>query len=353
MFNFGKKSFLGVDIGTSTIKIVELGMKSGRPFLLNYAWMPILEKDPGSRQPNSEFFMTLLPEYLKRMVQEAKFQTKNAFVSIPSFGGILTLIDLPNISEKDMEQAIRFEAHRYIPISLDDVVLSWEVVGGGERKNNRLKAEVPAASDEKKQVLLVAASKSEIKSYEETVEKAGLALKGIEMENISMVHSLVGSDLGNFIIVDIGARVCNILYVEKGIIKINRNLDAGGLDITRTIAQSLGITDERAESMKISGQDFFTVQSEIQLPTVEIILGELSRMVALLPVGVSPTILLSGGAANLKGFKEFLAQKTGLKVVLGDPFGRVGYAKQLESILSGMKAGFSVSVGLALRGFSE
>ncbi|MDR3583017.1 MAG: type IV pilus assembly protein PilM [Candidatus Pacebacteria bacterium] len=357
-FDFGKKSFLGVDIGASNIKIVELGLNSGKPFLLNYAWASIFESASGNRQVDSEFFKTALPGYLASIIKEADFKSKSAFVSLPSFSGLLTLISLPQIPKEDMEQAIRFEAHKYIPTSLDDVVLSWEIIGEDASTANQMAVKKQTSSEEKEnvQVLLVAASKSEIKSYEEVVGKAGLALKGIEIENISMVNSLVGNDNGNFIIVDIGSRICNIIYVEKGIIKINRNLDAGGYDLTRTIAKSLGITEERAENMKLSGQDFFSVQSEIRFPAVEMITGELSRILSMLSKDgavVVDAIILSGGTANLKGFREFVAEKTGLKTIIGDPFSRVGYDKKLEPVLDKIKTGFSVSVGLALRGINK
>jgi type IV pilus assembly protein PilM len=355
-FNFGKKTFLGIDIGTTNIKIVELGINSGKPFLLNYAWASIFDNSSGSRQADSEFFKMVLPGYLTSIIKEAGFKSKNALVSIPAFSGLLTLINLPLIPEKDIEQAIRFEAHKYIPTSLDDVVLSWETVGQDAPGAGRPAAEKKTSPDDKTQVLLVAASKSEIKAYEETMKKVNLTLKGIEIENISMVHSLVGNDNGNFIILDVGSRVCNIIYVEKGIIKINRNLDAGGYDLTRTIAKSLGVTEERAENMKVSGQDFFSVQSEIRFPTVGVIAGELTRVLSMLSgsgAAAVDAIILSGGTANLKGFKEFIAEKTGLKTVIGDPFSRIGYDKKLEPALDKIKTSFSVSVGLALRGVNE
>ena len=356
-FDFGKKTYIGIDIGTSNIKIVELGISKGKPFLLNYAWVSVFENaSNNNRQADSEFFKTILPAYLQNIFEEANFKSKKVFASVPAFSGLLTLISLPSIPKKDMEQAIRFEAHKYVPTSLDDVVLSWEIIEDASRVNQAA-VKKQDSSEEKVQVLLVAASKSEIMAYEEAAGKAGLVLKGIEIENMSMVHSLVGNDKGNFVILDIGSRVCNIMYVEKGIIKINRNLDAGGYDLTRVIAKSLGITEERAENMKVSGQDFFSAQSEIRFPTVDVIIGEVSRILSMLSgggaVAAVDSIILSGGTANLKGLKEFIAERTGLKTVIGDPFSRIDCDKRLEPALDKIKASFSVSVGLALRGVNK
>ena len=127
--------------------------------------------------------------------------------------------------------------------------------------------------------------------------------------------------------------------------------------MTRVIAKSLGITEERAENMKVSGQDFFSAQSEIRFPTVDVIIGEVSRILSMLSgggaVAAVDSIILSGGTANLKGLKEFIAERTGLKTVIGDPFSRIDCDKRLEPALDKIKASFSVSVGLALRGVNK
>lgn len=362
MFNFGKKIFLGVDVGSSALKMAELEVRNGKPYLSNYAWMDIPENIGNNLEANSVFFETILPEYLKKMHREADFDSKDVFVSIPAFGGLMTLISFPAMPESDLEQAIRFEAHKYIPTSLDEVVISWEIAEGGEavlppNPKKEREDETGAVSKKKIKVLLVAASKSKIAVYEKAVKKAGLNLRGIEIENISMVHSLVGGDLGNFIIIDIGFKICNIIYVEKGIIKINRNLNAGGVDMTRTIAKSLGITEERAESMKKSDKNFFAAESSVQFPTMEIIMGEAIRIKELLSrdgKSFSPdAVILSGGTAAMTGLREFVAGKLGIKTIVGDPFSRVGHDKKIDPYLAKLKTSFSVSVGLALRGVDE
>jgi type IV pilus assembly protein PilM len=354
LFNFGlgKKRSLGIDVGTSSIKIVELEFRNEKPFLSNYAWMSVPESPEKNSQEAS--FEELTPEYIKSLISKAGLSKDNTYMSIPAFGGLITLIDFPDMPEEDMEQAIRFEAHKYIPTSLDDVTISWEVVGEdkisvseGEKKE----------FERKKQVLLVAASKSRILSYENMAKEAGFTLKGVEMESISMVESLVGNDKGNFIIVDIGCQMCNVIGVEKGVIKANRNIDAGGNDITRTIATNLGITAKRAEAMKKSGDNFFTTQSSLSFTTLDLILAEVSRVSDVLSrVGNAPgvnALILSGGSANLVGLKEFFQSRTKMKTIIGDPFGRVEYDNRLKPALDKFKGRFSVSVGLALKGMKE
>jgi len=296
----------------------------------------------------SNFFEKAIPEYIKKVIKTANFKAKKAYVSIPSFGGLITLIDFPQMAPEDMEPAIKFEAHKYIPTSLDEVVISWEIVKNEIEKEN---------SNKKVQVLLVAASKNKVLAYEKIIKDAGLKLLGIEMENLAMVDSLVGNDPGNFIIVDIGYRVCNIIYTEKGIIRANRNIDAGGGDITKTISTSLEITSERAEIMKISQKNFFNIESNLNFPSLDLIIGEILRITNALPKNENglqiDALILSGGTADLVGLEGFIQKKVGVKTIIGNPFGRVGYDKKNSLAIEKIKNQFPVAMGLALKGLEN
>lgn len=344
-FCFNRKKVLGIDIGASNLKIVELELHSEKPHLSNYAWMKIPDIAEKNNDIGSNFFETDIPQYIKKALKAANIKTKKTYVSIPSFGGLMTLIDFPEMAQEEMDQAIKFEAHKYIPISLDEVVTSWEIIKNGND------------AGKKTQVLLVAASKRKVSSYEKIIRDAGLKSAGIEMESLAMVDSLVGNDAGKFIIVDIGYKICNIIYVEKGIIKANRNIDAGGKDITKTIARSLGITFERGEMMKNTEKNFFSSESSLHFPTLDLISGEISRIMdASLnnKEGLKvDAIILSGGSANLFGLREFFQEKFKIKTILGNPFSRISYNKKIEPALDKIKCHFSVAVGLALKGIEE
>lgn len=359
-FNFGKKKILGIDIGTSSLKIAELELKNDKPYLSNYAWMSIPGTDEKNNGNESDFLESSASEYLKKLVKEAGIGRAYAYVAIPSSGGLVTLIDFPKMPPEDMEQAIKFEAHKYIPTSLDEVAISWEILGEASTTEKQLpgiKANPDESFDKKVQVLLVAASKSKVMVYEKVVKDAGLHLKGVEIESISMVESLVGNDKGNFVIVDIGSQMCNIIYVERGVIKINRNIDAGGDDITGTIVKSLGIGKERAESMKTSGKNFFSAESSLHFSSLDIIMSEISRILEIFPRDEKKAhvdaVIISGGTANLAGLKEFFQNKLKIQTILGDPFSRLGYNKNLERAIKEKRGQFAVCVGLALKGIKD
>lgn len=354
-FTLGNKKIIGIDVGYSALKVVELEVRNDRPYLTNYGWMPVQDILGGDRNAiGSEFFANFSSKCLKKIVEEAKFKAREAYVAIPSLGGLITLIDFPAMPLEDMEQAMRFEAQKYIPTSLDEVVTSWEIVGGGGKENKFAKKDLKN-TNEKVQVLLVAASKKKILAYEKIAKDAELKLSGIEMENISIVSSLIGKDEGNFIIVDVGFRICNIIYIEKGVIKANRNIDAGGMDLTKTISTGLGISKERAEAMKLSGKDFFSMESSLHFSTLDVIVGEILRILGTLPGNGKnvDSIILSGGTANFAKLTDFFQKKLGIRTIVGNAFSRIDYDKRLEPAISKIKSRFSVAIGLALKGIEN
>lgn len=349
--SFSKNAFVGVDVGTSAIKIIEIKNNSGKPVLSNYAWMSFegyVKKDG-----QSEMFEKIMPAYVKKMIQEAGIRSKDAHISIPAFGGLITLIEFPLMEEKDIEQAIKFEAHKYIPTALEEVVLSWDILNAAPVSSGQTEP----LPKEKIQVLLVAASKNKVAKYEKMAHAAGMKIDSIEIESFSIVRSLIGNDQGNFIIADIGSRVCNILLVEKGIVKINRNIDAGGKDITQTIAKGMSISQQRAEKMKLGGKNFFAADSYIKFPTLDLICDEIDRMANAFGSDGSKikidSLILSGGTANLTGLSQYFSQTLKLNTVIGNPFGRIGYDKKVEELVGRLGTKFSVAVGLALKGMEQ
>lgn len=347
MFGLFKKNlYLGVDAGTSSIKVVELKMDGKVPILTNYAQMNIEGLKDG------ELPEVTLAKCLSRVIKLGKFKSKEANISVPSFAGIITLLEFPSSIRNDLDRAIKFEAYKYIPTPMEEVVISWDIING-QNINNKL----PDDTSGKIQVMLVAASKNKVFGCQSLVKNAGLNLRGIEIESFSMVRSLIGNDQGSFIILDIGSRICNIILVEKGIIRINRNIDAGGKDITRIISKNLGVSEERAEAMKVSNKDFFSKESSMIFPALENIAAEVSRTISsYYKTGEKSkvdAIILSGGTANLVGLDKYFSERIEIKTIVSNPFSRLNYDKKLEPIIKKIGTQFSVAIGLALKNGGE
>ncbi|MFZ2192818.1 MAG: pilus assembly protein PilM [Candidatus Moraniibacteriota bacterium] len=365
---FGNDTFIGVDIGTSSVKVVELKVVNGSPVLSNYAWMSLGESMSGKGDVNSEYFYAALPRLLKKILKKANIKGKNVYISLPSFSGLIMLIDFPEIASDDMEQAIRFEAQKHIPTSLDDVVINWEVIGKKQVSKNvpvvNLNDDVLKKEEDEKtgndvmlQVLLIVASKEKVMKYENLIKTAGLNLRAINLETFPIVRALIGNDPGSFVIVDIGANICNAILVERGIIKVNRTINAGGLDITKTIAKGMGIDNERASELKTSEKNFFEQNSPISFFALETITGEVSRIIKAYTKDNDEkkidAIILSGGTASMVGISDYFSDKLKIKTMIGNPLSKIKYDPVLEPIISDIRSKFSICIGSAIGGVDE
>ena len=360
MFGFGKKRFLGIDIGSSSIKIAELVVKKNKPTLSNYTVVNIESLKQGS---DGITFNENLAEYLKKIIDKGKFTKKNVYVSIPSFAGLITLIEYPAMPLDELGQSIEYEAQKYVPLPLSEVSFAWDVVGESVKDQTELKQadqlekKDTAPAGKKLQVLLAAAPKKNIEKYQNLMNQAGLSLNAIEIESFSLVRCLVGKDPGKFVIVDIGARVCNIILVENGEIKINRNIDAGGSYITKEIAQNMNINEERAEIIKVSGEDILGSQSNLSLSTFGIIANEVKRVLLAYYKDVKNIslngIILAGGSANILNIDIYFSQAFGMKALIGDPLSRVECDENIKHKIGEIRARLAVSIGLALKGIDS
>jgi len=355
MFGFflKKDRFFGIDFGTSSIKAVEITMRNQKPYVTNYAWVT-LDFMNATREHKSISYPEQLKIYFDALLAAMKSDARNAYAAVPGYSGLVTLIEFPVMNEEEIAQALQFEARKYIPSSLDEVNMSWEIVSPSEKKGKKEKT----TAGETMMVVLVAAPKKDVARYDFFFHDTGLTMKTLELETFSLIRSLVGEDQGRFIIVDIGAKACAIILVSNGVVHVNRNIDTGGSDITKTIAESMNISWERADSLKKEGRDFFVSrETSMIFPTLDLIANEIKRIVAAFREkekgATIDSVILSGGTAKLKGIDQYLAKIVGIPVVVGDPWKRVVCDERLSRIVNQLGASFAVAIGLALRGMEE
>lgn len=348
LFSKKKKRFVGIDFGTSAIKLVELEYREQKTYLKNYAWADLgnLFNQEGS-SPRPQTFEDKLSGCLKELIRRAEVKDAAVYLAIPGFSGLITLIEFPEMADSELSQAIQYEAHKYIPTSLDEIAMSWEVIDtleeGGQKKIH---------------VLLVAAPKKEIGRYEGLVKSAGLEPEAIELETFSIVRALIGEDSGTFLIVDIGARASNVLLVEKGIVKVNRNIDAGGSEVTETVAESMGISKGRAETLKRADKDLLgSKEGALVVPVLELVANEARRIMNAYkqrnPEVKIESVILSGGSVKMKGVKEFFATSLGIPTVMGDPWRHIIVDERVKGKVAELGTSYTVALGLALRGLDE
>ena len=333
IFNFEKKSTLGIDIGTASIKIVELAKESNRFQLINYG---LFEWEGTDKLSNQEVVVGI-----KEILQQTKIKSREVVASIPSFPTFATTITMPYLSEEEIAKAMPFEARKYIPIPLSEVQLDWAIV--------RVKG------DKKVDVFLVAVPKEEVARYQTIMKEAELNLRALELENFALIRALVGNDLSPIAIINIGGRSTSILIVENGFQRANHDYEIGGFEITKSIARSLGINLKRAEELKRN----FGIRDQQD----NIVRQAMSSLVDMMALEANKTIhnyedqqqkkvakiLLVGGLANMLDFAQYFSQKLGREVSLGNSLARVVIPPQLESMRAELNSTFVVSIGLAMR----
>lgn len=351
----GSKGTLGVDIGTSSIKIVELEKKTGRFELTNYGVFEIKESRTLPQNTDAWQSVLKLPDQeissgIKELFKKANFNSQDVVTAIPSFTTFATVIDMPYVSNDDLARALPFEAKKYIPIPLDEVVLDWSIVGINDNQ-----AFAQGTKPSMVEVFLAAVPKDETARYQNIIKNSGLKLQAIELENSALIRALLGNDLSPTVVVNIGGRSTSIIIVNKGYERVSHNYEIGGFEITRAISQSLSISLEKAEELKRKfglkkGDDNIINESMISL--INMMVFETQKTIANYEETKKEKIsnvILIGGLANMPGFSEYFQEKLNRKVSLGNPFSRLIYPAELESITSELSSIFSVAIGLAMR----
>lgn len=329
---------LGVDFGTQSIKAVELRSVKGKAHLSNYATVNVTDLKEVPSEYNDDYTKRLSGA-LAALFTQMKPKTKRAIVSIPSFNGLVVIVDFPRMREKDIASAIKFESRKYIPASLDEVNVSWEILEETEEEKAK-----PTMK-----VLLVAAPKSEVQYYDGLFQGTGIQIDSLELEAFSIVRAVVGGTQGRFVVVDIGARTTSVILVQDGVVHMSRSVDVGGADVTTAIMEGLNISYDRARTLKEGGENFFTGPTRVNFASLGAIANEVKRVLDTQRSNVVDSLVLSGGGAQLVGIDEYFSQTAHVHVVKGNPLSRVVYDPTMSGFLPDRAISFTVAIGLALR----
>lgn len=353
--SFLSKSFLGVDVGTSFIKIAEVSQSGQRINLENYGEISssVFHKQE-FRGSNSKNALVLSDKEIiqaaKAILSEAKMKSRKAIFSIPDFSTFFTTIELPKMSDKELPEAIKYEARQHIPVSLSEVALDWQKVKEEKGKSGKIK------------VIVVAVSNEVIKQYENVAKGAGLELMALEPEAFSLIRSLIKEESKEVAgIMDIGARstVCNI--VEGISLKRSYSFDCSGEKMDEAISKSLNVGRDEAKSLKKKCGISFSEEgscsesvSRALLPLIDEALNETERSFNNFynKEGKSVNkLFLAGGLAHLAGLEHYSKKKIGIEIELANPFFQIGTPPVLEKTLEEMGPSYAVATGAALRGF--
>jgi len=353
------KKFLGIDIGTSAIKIVELSSFAGRIKLENYGEMAarVLYQKPFRTFEKSTLLLSAndISRAIKAVLEEAKIKTKESIFSIPDFTTLFTTFELPSMTAEELPQAVQAEARRHIPLPLSEVTLDWQLIEG------RVSYQGPGGG---LKILLVAVPNEIINQYQQIAELSNLKLLALEAEVFGLMRSLIEKKENRLIgLIDIGARTTTCSIIEKRVLKISYSFDISGDDFTERIVKGLEMEEEMAENLKRKyGILFSPLQlpleskdiREILLPSIDIILRESEKIFRnfYLKEGKEiDKIILAGGTALMPGILEYFQNYFKKEVEIANPFLKIFYPPILEKALKKMGPSYAIAVGMALRGF--
>ena len=354
-FNFwekilGSNAYLGIDIGTTSIKVVELVKTKGLPFLRTYGFLESyghLERPNNAIQTSSlKMLENETVELLKMTVKHSGSHAKTVVASLPSFSAFTTLLEMPLMPDNDTEKIMSFQAKQYIPLPISSVTVDWLRVGEKKDENG----------DKKQQILLISVPNEIISRYKNIFKAAGLNLVALEIEGLSTARILTTGIAEDTLIIDIGSRSTSIYVAQDGNLKFSGQTDFAGGSLTQTIASGLNIRIRRAEDMKklrgLTGTGGEYELSTLMMPLLDVIINEAVRVKNNFEKNYSEkvtSVILSGGGANLPGIEKYVEGQINLPVTKAAPFSKITYPPDMEPIVRDLNPSFVVALGLGVK----
>ena len=342
------KGLVGVDISSTTVKLLELSVKNGRYWVESYAVMPLPEN---SVVEKSILNPEAVADALERVVNLANPHTTNVAIAVPTSMVINKIIEMDaDMTADEREVQIRMDAEQYIPFPLDEVSLDFEVLPDKLANPNRVN------------VLLVATRTENVDTRVDVLELANLSAKIADVESYAMERAFsvfadtlpIGANTVG--ILDIGHTMTTLSVMQKGKIIYTREQVFGGRQLTQDVQSRYGLSFEeagRAKKERTLPDDYDT---EVLEPFLDAVVQQAARSLQFFfsssQFNEIDHILLAGGNANIPGLAKLLQQKLGYRVTISNPFLQMGFSPQIDiKKIENDASSLMVACGLALRSF--
>lgn len=327
-----KLSRIGIDVGSSSVKVVELEPRGNQWKLMAAA------SAPGGAN------LQTVPATLAAMLKETGIKSQRAVVALPEDQVSSHVMEMPLMKDGEIEQALEWQVEQYIPIPKDEAVWSWEVVRRDEVSGGM-------------EILLVAAAKTLVESYRKVLEQAGLELIAVETELTATARAEIKPGAPLSVVVDMGAKSTDMGIVRGGQLIFSRNIPTAGDAFTRAIETGLGLDRAQAEQYKNTyGMNDKYLEGKlagVMKPVLAVVAGEIRKTIDFyITKHLSESVkmvVLSGGAAAMPDMVGLLSGQLGLEVVIGDPLAGLIMDNEQKKAFANSGPYYAVAIGLAER----
>jgi type IV pilus assembly protein PilM len=339
----GVSAFFGLDIGTTSIRLVELQGSGAVRTLNKYAYVPIDSKIVLSDAKSDQ---QKLAQTISELLNQAHMSTRNVAVGIPSQRVFTTLVDFDSLPPDELAKSIKYQADSLIPTPLEESKLDWQVIGESPKEPGKV------------EVLLSSVPNTYIESRLDLLENIGLNVIAFEPDNLAMSRALLPRDVTvPQMVIDVGSKSADLVITMNGEPRLTRSIPTGVEAIIRAAAQNLNIDDKQAQQFvfkfglskdKLEGQIY-----EAIISTVEILMTEIEKSIKFFQSRYGNVqierIIVTGGASALPEFPLFIANKFNMNVEIGNAWRNVAFSPERQNELLTVANQFGVAVGLAER----
>jgi len=350
MLFYKAQNVVGLDIGTNSVKLVELD-RTKNTFRLKNIGIAKLPRD--TIVNGTIIHAELLEQTIKTLFSEYKIKNKNVAISISGHPVIIKKITTDLMPEDELENTLPFEAEQYIPFALDEVNLDFQILGPCEDKENKMN------------VMLVAAKRAMISDYVSVLQSAGLKAVIVDIDVFALENMFISnySPEQNITValVDMGASVTNINIVKNGVSQFTRDIFMGGNQITEEIQRQLSINYEDAEALKC-GEQIAGINQDLLKEIIErassTITNEIQRSLDFYissTYGEISQVYLSGGGSRTSGFREIFTKRVTVPLEYTNPFHAITYDENMfdAEYIKDLSPFAAIGVGLALRSMGD
>ncbi len=338
----GDSEFFGLDIGTTAVRLVQLRGSAKPKALVKYAYVPL---DGTLAMSDSKGDLQKLAKIISDLVSQAKVNTRNVAVGIPSSRVFTTVADVERLSSAELNEAIRYQADALIPTPLAESKIDWALIGDSP------------ADKTKQEILLSSVPNNFVERTLDMLESVGLNVIAFEPDNLAMARALAASDTAPQLLLDVGRRATDLVIMFNGAPHLTRSIPTGVEAIVKSAIQNLNIDQKQAEQFvfkfglgkdKLDGQVYQAISG-----TVDTLNSEIEKSIKFFQARYKTTklerIIVTGGASVIPEFPLYLANKFNINVEIGNAWSNVSFSRDRLNELAAISNQFGVAVGLAER----